>query len=280
MSIGTGIQQEKMIVENYFESTAYYWKQLYRDPGLKQAIFSYRQWVALRWIDELRLPPGASVLDVGCGAGLGSVALAKRGYRVHALDVVKAMLELTRQCGEEAGVSELITPTLGDVHHLDFPDNTFHAVSALGLIYWLHSPEQGLREMVRVLKPGGSLVVSADNLWRLTYILDPVHLPLVLALLRMGARLLRRLGWRKPASSFTVKRLAIWQFDQLLMHVGLQKVRGMTLGFGPFSCFDRKLFPESTGLRLHWWLQERAEQGWPILRTGGNHYVVSAQKPL
>lgn len=56
-------------------------------------------------IEELALPPGASVLDVGCGTGRHSIELAKRGYAVTGLDLSAEMLAQAKQAGTAAGVN-------------------------------------------------------------------------------------------------------------------------------------------------------------------------------
>ena len=55
-------------------------------------------------IEELKLPEGARILDVGCGTGRHSVELAKRGYRVTGLDLSQGMLAQARRRAEEQGV--------------------------------------------------------------------------------------------------------------------------------------------------------------------------------
>src|SRR5690348_6688714 len=216
MSHTLNFPNQQPLVNTYFDSEAPKWNQLYRERGLKSAIFAQRQSIALQWLTQSLKLPGCEVLDVGCGAGPASVALARRGARVSAIDSVPRMVSLTRRNAEEAGLAESVDATVGDVHALRFPGNTFDAVVAIGVIYWLHSPERALSEIMRVLKPGGLLAVSADNARRLTYRLDPGHIAPVLALRRLAGQMLRAVGWRKPASAIRVNRYSVHDFDRLL----------------------------------------------------------------
>jgi|SRR3954470_18533923 ubiquinone/menaquinone biosynthesis C-methylase UbiE len=280
MSHALNFPNQQLSVDNYFDSVAPQWKKLYRDRGLKPAIFAYRQSVALEWLAQSLTLENSDVLDVGCGAGPASVVLASRGARVKAIDTVPRMVNLTRQSAKERGLSSLIEPSVGDVHSLRFADNTFDAVVAIGVVYWLHSPRRALREIMRVLKPGGHLVVSGDNADRITYTMDPGHLPSVLALRRSVGRALRATGLRQPASPISVNRYSVRKFDELLTDCEFEKLKGTTVGFGPFSFLECKVIPEFIGIRVHRILQHLAEKPQSTFSSAGNHYVVLARKPL
>jgi len=280
MSFTLNFPNQQPLVDTYFDSVAPKWNELYHERGLKPTIFAYRQSLGLEWLTQSAPLSGADVLDVGCGAGPASVALARRGARVNAIDTVPRMVSLTRRSAREAAVTELIDASIGDVHALRFADQSFHAVVAIGVLYWLHSPERALREIMRVLKAGGVLVVSADNARRLTYTLDPGHLGAVLAARKLIGRTLRAWGWRKVASPIQVNRYSVDQFDRLLASAGFEKLKSTTIGFGPFSIFEWKLIPDSIGLKLHYFLQNMAEHNHPVLSVSGNHYLALARKPV
>src|SRR2546429_4178898 len=57
---------------------------------------------SLGLVDELALPSGSHILEIGCGAGLTTIALAQRGFTVQAVDTVDRMVALTRQAATEA----------------------------------------------------------------------------------------------------------------------------------------------------------------------------------
>jgi ubiquinone/menaquinone biosynthesis C-methylase UbiE len=280
MSYTLNFPNQQPLVDRYFDSEAPKWNQLYRVRKLTSIIFSQRLSVALDWLTQSLHLPGCDVLDAGCGAGPASVALAQRGARVSAIDSVQRMVSLTRQNAEEAGLADSVDANVGDVHALRFSEKTFDAVVAIGVLYWLHSPERALSEILRVLKPGGLLVVSADNARRLTYRSDPGHLAPVLAVRRFAGQMLRAVGLRKPASAIRVNRYSPRDFDRMLRNEGFEKLRSTTIGFGPFSIFEWKLIPERIGRTLHDLMQSLADQNHPLLSTAGNHYLVLAKKPL
>src|SRR6516225_4513611 len=80
----------------YFTAQAQFWKDLYNATSLYGAIHQERLAIALDWITELALPQAARILEVGCGAGLLSVELAKREFVVTAIDSSEGMVELAQ----------------------------------------------------------------------------------------------------------------------------------------------------------------------------------------
>src|SRR6187549_727044 len=126
-------------VSDYFESTAAYWKTLYADDRLLSTIYQDRHHTALGWIQDLNLVPSARILEVGCGAGLLTSALARNGYTVDAVDSTMAMLQMTRHHGARHAMRQRIRTYSADVHALPFQAHTFDLVVAIGVIPWLHS---------------------------------------------------------------------------------------------------------------------------------------------
>ena len=107
------------------------------------------------------LVPGERVLDVACGTGIISFAAAEAVGALGAVvgvDLSGGMVEAARLRSEKRTMSNTTFARM-DAECLDLPDASFDvALCALGLMYMPH-PEQGLREMRRVLRPGGRLVV-------------------------------------------------------------------------------------------------------------------------
>lgn len=262
-------------VDRYFQQSARYWKEIYRDTRLLPVIYRARRAAVEHWVDVLRLPRGSRVLEIGCGAGLLATTLAQRGLRVTAMDSAPAMVEQTRQLTASAGVAHRVTVSSGDAHCLKYPADSFDLVIAVGVIPWLHSEAAAVCEMTRVLKPGGSLIVTADNAARLNRLLDPRSTP-ALAPLRLAIKRLFRAA--RPAG-LVVKKHYPWQVDRLVRAAGLEKIESRTIGFGPFSLFDRKLLPEAAAVKLHRRLQSLADARIPIFRATGSHYLVLASKP-
>lgn len=132
--------------------------------------------------------PSIRALDVCCGTGDITLALARRGAEAVGLDFNAPMLEVARKKlgtrgseGDPAGKSSPVRPpptlpqfVLGDAEHLPFPDDSFDVVTIGYGLRNLTKWETGLKEMQRVAKPGGKLLVldfgKPDNPpWRALY---------------------------------------------------------------------------------------------------------------
>jgi phosphatidylethanolamine/phosphatidyl-N-methylethanolamine N-methyltransferase len=107
-------------------------------------------------IDRLRLASGDRVLIVGAGTGL-DLDFLPSNVDVTAIDVTPAMLKHLERRAAGSGRS-VIARTM-DARQLAFPDSSFDAVVMHLILAVMPQPERGVREAVRVLKPGGRLAV-------------------------------------------------------------------------------------------------------------------------
>jgi ubiquinone/menaquinone biosynthesis C-methylase UbiE len=263
-------------VDAYFETEAQTWDEIYEGADVYSVIHQLRLRTALRLVDDLGLPPDSHVLDLGCGAGICTLGLARRGFEVDGVDTVESMVDSARSKAAAAGLGDRIRVGLGDAHELDFEDESFDLVVALGVVSWLHDPSRGLAEVSRILKGGGHFVANVDNHARLPYFIDPLRLPILDRPRRAVKRFLERKGL---IQSVPVAR-QYWpsQFDSLLNAAGLRKRKGLTYGFGVFTFLGRRALPEAVGLRLHARLQAAADRGVRGIRSTGAQYMVVAQK--
>ena len=119
------------------------------------------------------LPPAlATVLDVGGGAGVYALPLAREGYSVHLIDAVPLHVEQAREASALQQNSPLASAHVGDARRLVWADNSVDAVLLLGPLYHLTSRDdrlQALKEAYRVVRPGGVVVAAAISRFASTY---------------------------------------------------------------------------------------------------------------
>ncbi|MBN2560298.1 MAG: class I SAM-dependent methyltransferase [Phycisphaerae bacterium] len=126
------------------------------------------EWAVLRearashYHEFFHIQPNAKVLDAGCGHGDYTVLALKDGARVWAIDYCETMIACTHQAIREEGLraEDVARQSVTDI---GYPDNTFDVVMNLSVLEGLTDREGALRELVRVLRPGGQLYIDVCN---------------------------------------------------------------------------------------------------------------------
>ncbi|GAB1690538.1 class I SAM-dependent methyltransferase [Krasilnikovia sp. M28-CT-15] len=115
---------------------------------------------------------GRRILELGCGAAAGARWLAGQGAEVVAMDLSGGMLRHARMASARSGVR---VPLLqADALALPFPDRTFDVVcTAFGAVPFVADSQRVMREVARVLRPGGSWVFSITHPMRWIFLDDP-----------------------------------------------------------------------------------------------------------
>ena len=106
-------------------------------------------------LDAAHVAPGTRVLDAGCGAGLLALLASLRGAQVAALDASPDLLAIARERVPTADVRE------GDLETLPYADASFDAVTAVNSVFYAADMAVAMRELGRVVRPDGRVVVTA-----------------------------------------------------------------------------------------------------------------------
>ncbi len=113
---------------------------------------------APRLLQLARVKPGATLLDVGCGTGVVALTAARGGARVSGVDLTPELIERAKQ---NAALMKLEANwAVGDAEQLPYPDASFDVVVSQFGHMFAPRPDVTVKEMHRVLKPGGTLAFS------------------------------------------------------------------------------------------------------------------------
>jgi 2-polyprenyl-6-hydroxyphenyl methylase/3-demethylubiquinone-9 3-methyltransferase len=133
------------------------WYTAFDDPV---ALLRAESKVKTPWITtHLKKQKASTVLDVGCGGGFLSNALAKENFSVTGIDLSAPSLEVARAFDHTQSVQYV----RGNAYDLPFSESTFDAVTCMDFLEHIDCPEQVIRECARVLKPGGLFFFHTFN---------------------------------------------------------------------------------------------------------------------
>lgn len=122
--------------------------------------------VRVPWIIE-QIGKNKTVLDIGCGAGILTNALAQAGHRVHGIDLSPKSLEVAAK----HDVTGSVAYQVANAYCLPYEDKTFDVVCAMDVLEHVEEPSLLISEASRVLKPGGLFFFHTFNRNFLSYML-------------------------------------------------------------------------------------------------------------
>jgi len=160
----------------------------------------------LNYIDERLSLPGKKVIDIGCGGGLLSEGMARRGATVTGIDLGEAPLAVARLHAEQSGVEvEYLQVLAEDI--AEQRAGEYDAVTCLEMLEHVPDPSSVIRACAKLVKPGGQVFFSTINRNPKAFLFAIVGAEYVLRLLPRGtheyAKLIRPselAGWSRDAA--------------------------------------------------------------------------------
>jgi ubiquinone/menaquinone biosynthesis C-methylase UbiE len=230
------------------EELGQYWNDLYKDvANCRDYHFVQRLEIASRLITE-RFPRDIRVLDLGCGAGVLSERLVGAGYSVDAVDMSADMLAFTKQRLSKYD-SDKYRLARADISALPFPDQAFDVIACIGVFGYMDDVDAAIREIKRVLRPGGTLVLSIRNLDHVT-VFDGFFW------LKAPFLALRKLARRSSGAGGSAAPHAIAIYDKPQNVIDIFGSFGFVLrdfqgaGYGPPTFRSHQLISEDRAKRL------------------------------
>jgi ubiquinone/menaquinone biosynthesis C-methylase UbiE len=243
-------EQSKLFRERY--------EEFQRDPYCSAFTYGRRKCDAIL---EQYLPKegqGKKLLDAGCGSGYALYTYSQRGYECTGLDAAEGMVENARALNPDLDIR------LGDVEKLPYGDESFDYLLNIEVIRYLTDPRICIREFHRVLKPGGTALVTAMPPYTLT-----------------GYALLNMLTSRAQVGSLSKVRQYFHSTSWLqrtFQECGFSKVEVHAAFLGPWRNVERvapRLLP---GMLRAWEPMDDRLSRVGTLKDFTNHLVVAAVK--
>ena len=135
------------------------WEKNYRSSGNER----FFEEAYDEFVRRLGQPLRSRALDIGCGICANSIRFARRGYIVSAADYSEPILAQARENVARHGLSDRITIGREDILNLSFPNNHFDLVLCWGVLMHIPDAERAISQLVRVVKPGGYIVLEEIN---------------------------------------------------------------------------------------------------------------------
>lgn len=193
----------KSRVIDYFDKDTESYLESYKEEihDFRSSNLQTRRSYILRLIGE---QPGR-VLDVGSGPGVYTKALLDRGAQCCLIDCSYRMLKVAQENGKGLVDNRKVWLGVADVDSLPFLDASFNTVLCVGVLQYLEMEELAIRELCRVTRPGGTVVISLPNVFSpLNWIYQGVVL---------SARLLRMLCLRFKISFHAPENRLVFRSD-------------------------------------------------------------------
>jgi ubiquinone/menaquinone biosynthesis C-methylase UbiE len=200
METGEAIRHvDEGTVVKFFDSRVGEWQSRSEDAD---DYWSRRIGFGVRLLEE-HLPPRARCLDVGCATAALSERLHRLGHDVYGVDIAEAMVQAARRRMNPLGVPEdHFTGCARDA--LPFEKGNFDLVSALDVLQYVENQPAYIRELRRVLKPGGLALVTNTNRGSLF----------------VNLQLIKRVFTCIPGGRYIVPGLWWWRQNYLLLRTG------------------------------------------------------------
>lgn len=257
--------------EKYWSSFAdHYFKTLYKDVKEYPSLI-----VRHNYILDLLNSDGRLIADIGCGPGEMIADLMDRDCKVYGVDIAEGMLQVAARNISERHPHCPADLQCGNIEALHYKDNIFDGVVCAGVIEYLNSDDKALRELNRILKINGMLIISVRNKacpFRIfDLLLDKIKK------IKIGLRFLnalRKVAKKDPIKYISYRKHFPWELERNLVKHGFIKQDFRYFHFYPFFTPFDHFFPAlfvKLGLKM-----ERLSH----TRLGflGSGYIVKAKK--
>lgn len=214
------------------------------------------------------LDTGSTILEVGCGTGIYATHWVKPSRTFYGLDISRGMLK--RSAAKFDSASDDVLFVEGDAEHLPFRDASFDAVLSVNAIEHLDDVPSALKDMKRVCRDGGKVVLSVPNgnfsakyREKMTQVLKAI----IIRIFKTRYILRRTIT---HSDDFTHQDLTMGDFTQLFADAGIRVERKVFMGFVPHQIIPAGVARYFMFMEVFEKMLERI----PWIRTWGGVFIL------
>lgn len=227
------------------------------------------------YILELFDNAGKEVVDIGCGPGEMLCDLIEKGCHVTGIDIAEGMLEVARKNIRKKFPDYEPKLMCGNIEKLDLEDQQYDCVICAGVIEYLKTDDNALKELNRILKLNGTLIITTRNKACLFRIFDTLSDKIKES--KTGLSILNKIRGilgKDPIKYISYRKHFPWEIDKNLKAYGFEKQGYRYFHFYPFFVPFDKIAPR-TFIKLGLKMEVLARSFLGILGSG---YIVKVRK--
>ncbi len=279
--VSTAPSRERTVKE-HFSRRSEYWDSLYSEPEGPHAFTKYelkrRQELVFDLIGNRCDGAANTALDLGCGPGQYMVHLSQLGFDCCGADISEEMLQVAR---EKLPASPFVKWIHSDCRDVPVEDQCFDLVLCVGVLEYLADDRSALKEIRRLIKPGGGVILTFPNLYKLRNLLNPYYY-----LVRLWTYLFARKSSQTSPDvteqldhgKSTERRYSLPHVRKLAAGAGFHVMDVQSCCFGPFSLWKQEMLPLSRTIKFSTALEAlQRHRGFGFLRVFANRWVVLLQ---
>jgi ubiquinone/menaquinone biosynthesis C-methylase UbiE len=282
---------QKKIIKSYFNRTTSRWHKLYSGDSFNHMHMNERKDLVLSMVDEFSDKKKLRILDLGCGSGLLTRELVKKGHIVVGADIAEDLLSLLNKTFDSEPYGNFMGSVISDAERICIADNLFDIVLCIGVLQYQTNDKAILKEIHRVLKKDGVCLLTFPNLLRINYLFDPLY---YLKYLGRGVRSVvynafssnskvfkKRITGKLKSSRPYNKKYFLKDIRNLFSDNNFEITKCAPFGYGPFTLFNKNILNDARSIKLslkikHWVQKTNSS----FLTHTANRWVFGARKRL
>ena len=272
---------QKKIIRSFFNRTCERWDNLYDGTTFINEHMRDRKRIVLESVEEYAKGRKLKILDLGCGSGILTMELLKKGHTVVGADIAGDLIsKLNSTLKTHTGIDYLGSVTC-DVGATSFAGESFDVILCIGVLQYQLDDNSVLKEITRTMNRDGICIITFPNLFKLDFLFDPAYyFKFVFRLIkRFFVFKKTRLSGRFQHNYPYDKKYYLGSIRKMISENALCLIKTAGFGYGPFTFFNRSIFSNRLSIKISDAIDRLAfMSGINIFNYVSNRWVCVAKK--